>query len=143
MPNRATTSSAVWIDPRDVLDAYGVLPAGRRGLCRPPAAAGAGWHLALEDGPAPRLLPLAQQIVHVGRSPACELWLDHPTVAPDHAALAVRRAGVLLYAGAAGGRTFVNGRRVEDRTQLGDYDIVLFGAVMVVVRQISAPRGRA
>lgn len=114
------------------------MPDADRRRCRTDAVADprAGWHLALEDRAATRLLPLARPIVRVGRGAHCELRIDHPSVAVEHAVLAVRREGPLLFAEPTAGRTAVNGRRVDERTRLADYDIVVFGDVMAVVRWI-------
>jgi hypothetical protein len=138
MPERARSSSAAWIHPGQVLPAYQLLPAAHRIRCGTAALAGTGWHLALDERASDRLLPLPEPIIRVGRGAHCDLCIDHPTVAEDHAALAVRRTSLILFTLGAGARTFLNGRRVEDRAQLADYDIVLFGDAMVVVRHIDA-----
>jgi len=136
MPENARSSAGVWIHPGQVLQAYELVPAAHRLRCSSEAVAGVGWHLALDDDASNRLLPLSEPIARVGRSAHCDLCIDHPTVSRDHAALAVRRTSLILFTLAATGRTFLNGRRVEDRAQLADYDIVLFGDAMVVVRRI-------
>jgi len=55
----------------------------------------------------------------------------------DHAMAAAHTWwDLILVTLGANGRTFLNGRRVEDRADLADYDIVRFGDAMVVVRRI-------
>lgn len=141
MSENTRTSSGVWIHTGRVLQAYELVPAAHRQRCASDTASRAAWHLALDDDARNRLLPLPQPIARVGRGEHCDLCIDHPTVSHDHAALAVRRTSLILFTLGASGRTFLNGRRVEDRAQLADYDIVLFGDAMVVVRRIDAPVG--
>jgi pSer/pThr/pTyr-binding forkhead associated (FHA) protein len=125
-----------------VLPADQLVPDAQRIRCATDRLALAGWHLALDERASARLLPLTEPIARVGRGAHCDLCIDHPTVARDHAALAVRRTSLILFTLGSDGRTFLNGRRIDDRAQLSDYDIVLFGDVMVVVRRIE-PRVRA
>jgi pSer/pThr/pTyr-binding forkhead associated (FHA) protein len=122
-----------------VLPAYQLLASAHRNHCGTDAVAGTGWHLALDERADERLLPLPEPIVRVGRGAHCDLCIDHPTVSEDHAALAVRRTRLILFSLGASGRTFLNGRRVADRVELADYDVVLFGDAMVIVRRIDAP----
>jgi pSer/pThr/pTyr-binding forkhead associated (FHA) protein len=121
-----------------VLPADHLVPAAHRVQCATDAHALTGWHLALDERASAELLPLTEPIARVGRGAHCDLRIDHPTVAYDHAALAVRRTSLILFTLGRSGRTFLNGRRVEDRAPLADYDIVLFGDVMVIVRRIQA-----
>jgi hypothetical protein len=138
MPETARSDSTVWIHPGQVLPACELVPDALRVRCATDMLALTGWHLALDERASAQLLPLPEPIARVGRGEHCDLCIDHPTVSRDHAALAVRRTSLILFTLGASGRTFLNGRRVEDRVQLADYDIVLFGDVMVVVRRIGA-----
>jgi hypothetical protein len=138
MSETARSESAVWIHPGQVLPAYQLVPVALRSHCATDGVAVAGWHLALDERASAQLLPLHEPIARVGHGAHCDLRIDHPTVSHDHAALAVRRTSLILFTLGARGRTFLNGRRVDDRAQLADYDIVLFGDAMVVVRRISA-----
>ena len=99
------------------------------------AEAAPGWYLALDDDTT-ELVALHEPVIRLGRGPHCDVRLDHPSVAFDHAALAVRSGSLTLFAINAERPTMVNGRVVREQAHLDDYDVVRLGDVMIVVRRI-------
>jgi len=100
------------------------------------AEAAPGWYLALDDDVSDRLVALHEPVIRIGRGPHCDVRLDHPSVAFDHAALAVRSGSLTLFAINAERPTLVNGRPVREQARLTDYDVVRLGDVLVVVRRM-------
>ncbi|MDH7487102.1 MAG: FHA domain-containing protein [Anaerolineae bacterium] len=80
--------------------------------------------------------------VRIGRDPACDLRLDHPTVSRQHARLDVQgHQHVLLDLGSTNG-TFVNGQPIQRlvlpigaRVQIGAYELIYDGATITHVSQ--------
>jgi hypothetical protein len=142
MADEAMHRCSPWIDPDVVVDTHPLLPVEQRDRCVTEAEADAGWHLALGDHGDRRLLPLDRAVMRVGRSTQCEVRIDHRSVAPQHAVLAARREGYLLFVDSPAWRTFVNGRRITDTVLLHDYDIVILGEAMLVARLVIRPHGQ-
>ena len=98
----------------------------RRAAVLPQLAA--GRYLAIEDAGEVVLMPLANDLVRVGRSPANDIVLDDASVSRRHALLAVRGDATFVLDDRSLNGVRVNGVRVSE-APLKDGDALLLGHV--------------
>jgi pSer/pThr/pTyr-binding forkhead associated (FHA) protein len=83
------------------------------------------------QGPDGRLLiPLRQDVTHIGRGLAADLHLDEDSVSRRHAILVYRRSGARILDDRSSNGTIVNGRRVSE-ADLRDGDVLVLGRVVL------------
>ena len=87
-----------------------------------------GRYLAIEDAGEVVLMPLANDVVRVGRSPANDIVLDDASVSRRHALLAVRGDATFVLDDRSLNGVRVNGERVSE-APLKDGDALLLGHV--------------
>jgi pSer/pThr/pTyr-binding forkhead associated (FHA) protein len=87
-----------------------------------------GRYLAIEDAGETVLMPLAREVVRVGRSSANDIVLDDPSVSRRHALLARRNDVTFVLDDRSLNGVHVNGRRVSE-APLKDGDALLLGHV--------------
>ena len=100
----------------------------RRGAVLPQLAP--GRYLAVEDAGETVLLPLDNDVVRVGRSPACDIVLDDASVSRRHALLARRGEATFVLDDRSLNGVRVNGERVSEAA-LHDGDALVLGKVAV------------
>jgi pSer/pThr/pTyr-binding forkhead associated (FHA) protein len=100
----------------------------RRGAVLPQLAA--GRYLAVEDAGELVMLPLASDLVRVGRSPANDIVLDDASVSRRHALLARRGETTFVLDDRSLNGVRVNGERVSE-APLRDGDALVLGTVAV------------
>jgi pSer/pThr/pTyr-binding forkhead associated (FHA) protein len=100
----------------------------RRGAVLPQLAP--GRYLAVEDAGETVLLPLDNDVVRVGRSPACDIVLDDASVSRRHALLARRGETTFVLDDRSLNGVRVNGERVSEAA-LRDGDALVLGNVAV------------
>jgi pSer/pThr/pTyr-binding forkhead associated (FHA) protein len=100
----------------------------RRGAVLPQLAA--GRYLAVEDAGELVMLPLASDLVRVGRSPANDIVLDDASVSRRHALLARRGETTFVLDDRSLNGVRVNGERVSEAA-LRDGDALVLGNVAV------------
>jgi pSer/pThr/pTyr-binding forkhead associated (FHA) protein len=98
----------------------------RRGAVLPQIAP--GRYLAIDDAGELVLLPLANDVVRVGRSPANDIVLDDASVSRRHALLARRGEATFVLDDRSLNGTRVNGERVSE-APLRDGDTVVLGHI--------------
>jgi pSer/pThr/pTyr-binding forkhead associated (FHA) protein len=98
----------------------------RASLTMPPLAA--GRYLAVEDGDEVVLLPLAAEVVHIGRSPAADIVLDDASVSRRHALVTRRGENTVILDDRSLNGLHVNGERVSEAV-LRDGDAIGVGHV--------------
>ncbi len=72
---------------------------------------------------------LDSQVLTIGRSPECTIWVDHPGISRCHAELLRDADGYLLRDLASSNGTHLNGQRLELPTRLHDGDLIRLGKV--------------
>ena len=82
-----------------------------------------GRYLAIEDGDEVVLLPLAADLMHIGRSPAADIVLDDASVSRRHALVARRGERTVILDDRSLNGVHVNGVRVSE-AELHDGDAV-------------------
>ena len=87
-----------------------------------------GRYLAIEDGPDVVLLPLAADLMHIGRSPAADIVLDDASVSRRHALIARRGDTTVILDDRSRNGVHVNGARVSEAA-LSDGDTIVCGHV--------------
>jgi pSer/pThr/pTyr-binding forkhead associated (FHA) protein len=100
----------------------------RRGAVLPQLAP--GRYLAVEDAGETVLLPLDNDVVRVGRSPANDIVLDDASVSRRHALLARRGEATFVLDDRSLNGVRVNGERVSE-APLRDGDALVLGNVAV------------
>jgi pSer/pThr/pTyr-binding forkhead associated (FHA) protein len=100
----------------------------RRGVMLPQLAP--GRYLAVEDAGETVLLPLDNDVVRVGRSPANDIVLDDASVSRRHALLARRGEATFVLDDRSLNGVRVNGERVSE-APLRDGDALVLGNVAV------------
>jgi len=128
--------------PQPVLIGVGLVDAA---LFRTTQQTGSTWFMAFPEEPSaqtPALDPLVgiifplvgksgpdQTEILIGRSPFCDIVLDHPAVSELHCQLEHRDEGYWLEDQGSTNGTFINGKRQEAQTpyELKNEDVVTFG----------------
>jgi pSer/pThr/pTyr-binding forkhead associated (FHA) protein len=87
-----------------------------------------GRYLAIEDGADVVLLPLAGELVHIGRSPAADIVLDDASVSRRHALITRRGGQTVILDDRSRNGVHVNGMRVTE-ADLHDGDTIVCGHV--------------
>jgi pSer/pThr/pTyr-binding forkhead associated (FHA) protein len=83
------------------------------------------------QGPDGRLLiPLRQDVTHIGRGLSADLHLDEDSVSRRHAILVYRQSGSRVLDDRSSNGTVVNGRRVTE-ADLRDGDVLVLGRVVL------------
>jgi pSer/pThr/pTyr-binding forkhead associated (FHA) protein len=98
----------------------------RRALALPPLAP--GRYLGIEDAGQVVLLPLAADVMHIGRSPAADIVLDDSSVSRRHALLARRGTETVILDDRSLNGLRVNGERVNEAI-LRNGDLIVLGQV--------------
>jgi pSer/pThr/pTyr-binding forkhead associated (FHA) protein len=87
-----------------------------------------GRYLGIEDAGEIVLLPLAADVMHIGRSPAADIVLDDASVSRRHALLARRGEAIVILDDRSLNGLRVNGERVTEAI-LRDGDIIVLGQI--------------
>jgi pSer/pThr/pTyr-binding forkhead associated (FHA) protein len=87
-----------------------------------------GRYLAIEEGEDVVLLPLASDLMHIGRSPAADIVLDDASVSRRHAVIVHRGGRAVILDNRSLNGVFVNGERVGEAA-LEDGDGIAIGHV--------------
>jgi hypothetical protein len=85
------------------------------------------------------LMPLSEDVLHVGRGLAAGLRLDDSSVSHQHAIIVPSASGVQILDDRSLNGTFVNGRRIE-HVELRNGDVVTIGRVELRYMQIEKPQ---
>jgi pSer/pThr/pTyr-binding forkhead associated (FHA) protein len=76
------------------------------------------------------LIPLEEELIHIGRGLAAELHIDESSVSRRHAILVPQRSGARILDDRSANGTFVNGTRIQ-QAELHDGDVIVIGRVML------------
>jgi len=74
----------------------------------------AGRYLAIEDGPDVVVIEIGDDTVHLGRSTAADVMLEHLSVSRRHAVVALRGEDVVILDDRSLNGVIVNGERVRE-----------------------------
>ncbi len=89
-----------------------------------------GRYLAVEDGADVVLLPLTDDVMHIGRSPAADIVLDDASVSRRHALMTRRGERTMILDDRSRNGVHVNGERVSEAS-LVDGDTIAIGQVLL------------
>jgi pSer/pThr/pTyr-binding forkhead associated (FHA) protein len=89
-----------------------------------------GRYLEVQGHDRTLLIPLAADVVHIGRGLSAELRLDDSSVSRRHAILVPRPAGARILDDRSSNGTLVNGRRIQ-QADLSSGDVILIGRVVL------------
>jgi DNA-binding winged helix-turn-helix (wHTH) protein len=112
-----------------------------------------------EDGPTPALPPRGPQRLFpryrirrgdeeyalveggnvIGRDPDAQVYIDHPSVSRRHALITIGRSGAAIEDLGSRNGTFVEGRRIEQRTNLRERTAIGAGPIVMTFEVLSAP----
>jgi pSer/pThr/pTyr-binding forkhead associated (FHA) protein len=95
-----------------------------------------GRYLGIEDAGEIVLIPLAADVMHIGRSPAADIVLDDASVSRRHALLARRGDAMVILDDRSLNGIHVNGVRVKEAV-LRDGDTIVVG--QMTLRFIDVP----
>jgi FHA domain-containing protein len=112
------------VDPVECLDD------SMRHRARPVQPVEPGRYLEVQGRDQTLLIPLSDEVLHIGRGLAADLRLDESSVSRRHAILVPRSAGARVLDDRSSYGTFVNGRRVQ-QADLRDGDVIVLGRVML------------
>jgi hypothetical protein len=83
------------------------------------------------------IVPLDQEIVHIGRGLTSDLRLEDVSISRRHAILVSRSQGTRVLDDRSSNGVYVNGRRVAE-ADLNDGDVIALGRVVIRYLEISA-----
>ena len=87
-----------------------------------------GRYLAIDDGADIVLMPVGEDVTHIGRSPASDIVLDDASVSRRHALITRRGDRTVILDDRSRNGVHVNGARVSE-AELHDGDTIVFGHV--------------
>lgn len=76
------------------------------------------------------VIPLTDEVLHIGRGLSAELRLDETSVSRRHAILVPRPSGARILDDRSSNGTFVNGRRIQ-QVDLSSGDVIVLGRVVM------------
>lgn len=115
------------VDPIDCLDERTLSRASEA----PAAGAQApGRYLEMQGAERTLLIPVREDMIHIGRGLSADLHLDESSVSRRHAILVPRPGGARILDDRSANGTFVNGRRVQ-QADLADGDVIVLGRVVL------------
>jgi pSer/pThr/pTyr-binding forkhead associated (FHA) protein len=85
-------------------------------------------YLEIETGAERRMVPLRDDVIHVGRGLSADVRLDDATVSRKHAVIVLRADGVVILDDRSMNGVWVNGERVTE-TPLQDGDEIMLGRI--------------
>ncbi len=91
---------------------------------------GPGRYLEVQGAGRTLLIPVASDVIHIGRGLSADLRLDESSVSRRHAILVPRVSGARVLDDRSSNGTFVNGRRVQ-QADLSDGDVIVVGRVVL------------
>jgi len=112
------------VDPVACLDERTISQASEAG----PATA--GRYLEVQGSERTLLIPVKEDVIHIGRGLAADLHLDESSVSRRHAILVPRAAGARILDDRSSNGTFVNGRRIQ-QADLTNGDVIVVGRVVL------------
>jgi pSer/pThr/pTyr-binding forkhead associated (FHA) protein len=89
-----------------------------------------GRYIEIQGPEQTLLIPLTDDVMHVGRGLAADLRLDDNSVSRRHAILVPRSSGTRILDDRSANGTLVNGRRVQ-QADLRDGDVIVLGRVVL------------
>jgi pSer/pThr/pTyr-binding forkhead associated (FHA) protein len=111
------------VDPVSVLDERTISQASE-GRVDP------GRYLEVQGAERTLLIPVKDEVIHIGRGLNAELHLDESSVSRRHAILVPRASGARILDDRSSNGTFVNGRRVQ-QADLSNGDVIVVGRVVL------------
>ena len=90
-------------------------------------------YLEIDGGAERRVVPLREDVVHVGRGLSADVRLDDATVSRKHAVIVRRGEGVVILDDRSMNGVWVNGERVSEAA-LEDGDEIKLGRVPLLFR---------
>jgi pSer/pThr/pTyr-binding forkhead associated (FHA) protein len=112
------------VDPISVLDERTLSQASEG------AATAPGRYLEVQGVGRTLLIPVAEDVIHIGRGLSADLHLDESSVSRRHAILVPRSGGARILDDRSSNGTFVNGRRVQ-QADLSNGDVIVIGRVVL------------
>jgi hypothetical protein len=89
-----------------------------------------GRYIQVQGAEEALLIPLGEEVMHIGRGLAADLHLDDDSVSRRHSILIARPSGAQILDDRSFNGTFVNGRRVE-QADLQSGDMIVLGRVQL------------
>jgi pSer/pThr/pTyr-binding forkhead associated (FHA) protein len=90
-------------------------------------------YLEIDSGAQRRVVPLREDVIHLGRGLSADVRLDDSTVSRKHAVIVRRDEKVVILDDRSMNGVWVNGERVSEAT-LGDGDEIKLGRVPLLFR---------
>ncbi len=129
------TTQAPIISPVDAgvterIDVIARLDERNRRRATSPRTAAPGRYLEVQGAGEVLLVPLGEDVIHIGRGRSADLHLDEGSVSRRHAILVRRGAGARILDDRSANGTLVNGRRVA-QADLRSGDVIVLGRVVL------------
>ncbi len=112
------------VDPVSCLDERTLSQASEAGPTGP------GRYLEMQGAERTLLIPVTEDVIHIGRGLSADLHLDESSVSRRHAILVPRTNGARILDDRSSNGTFVNGRRVQ-QADLSNGDVIVIGRVVL------------
>ncbi len=126
----AQAPHAVELGATERIDAIACLDERNRRRASEPQVAEPGPYLEVQGAGETLLVPVGQNVIHIGRGLSADLHLDEGSVSRRHAILVRRGAGARILDDRSANGTYVNGRRVT-QADLGSGDVIVLGRVVL------------
>jgi len=112
------------VDPVACLDERTISQASEAGPVTP------GRYIEVQGSERTLLIPVKDEVIHIGRGLNADLHLDESSVSRRHAIVVPRTSGARILDDRSSNGTFVNGRRVQ-QADLSNGDVIVVGRVVL------------
>ena len=94
------------------------------------------WTLLLKDKPVHRFVVYEGKSVIIGRTAEADVTLDNPSISREHAVVEVVKDQAYLTDKGSTNGTWVNGRKISQRTPITDQDEIRLGKFTMVAGSV-------
>jgi pSer/pThr/pTyr-binding forkhead associated (FHA) protein len=120
----------VEVGATEQIDVIACLDERNRRRASEPHAAEPGRYLEVQGAGETLLVPVGQDVIHIGRGLSADLHLDEGSVSRRHAILVHRGSSARILDDRSANGTLVNGHRVS-QADLSNGDVIVLGRVVL------------
>jgi hypothetical protein len=95
-----------------------------------------GWLVSFELDPAGMDFKILEGRTKIGRNSTNNIVIDKPEISDEHVLLLCRNNKIIIQDQLSANGTFVNGEKVEERTEIKDNDVIKLGSISFKIKII-------
>jgi len=95
-----------------------------------------GWLVSFDLDPAGKDFKIFEGRTKIGRNSANNIIIDKPEISDDHVLLLSRDNKIIIQDQLSANGTYLNGKKVDERTELKDDDVIKLGSISFKIKII-------